>query len=168
MLLRVDDRVLVGHTGGMPGHVTGLFVHRPTGTGGLALMNSTAAPDPAAFAADLACHVLDHEPAEPALWRPGSSVPPELEGVLGQWFSEGQPFTFSVRNGRLEARAEAAPEHKPPSVFVRLSKDVYRTESGRETGELLRITRDEQGRVAKMNWATYLFSREPFAFGEWL
>jgi CubicO group peptidase (beta-lactamase class C family) len=48
MLLRVDDRILVGHTGGMPGHVSGMFVHRPTGTGGLALMNATAAPDPAA------------------------------------------------------------------------------------------------------------------------
>ncbi|MDQ3029369.1 MAG: beta-lactamase family protein, partial [Actinomycetota bacterium] len=168
MLLRVDDRILVGHTGGMPGYITGMFVHRATGTGGLALMNATAAPDPAAFAADLAAYVLDHEPAEPVVWRPGTVVPPELQGVLGRWFSEGQPFTFSVRDGLLEARGETAPGHKPPSVFVKLSEDLYRTESGRETGELLRITRDEHGLVAKMNWATYLFTREPFAFGEWL
>lgn len=168
MLLRVDDRILVGHTGGMPGHVSGMFVHRPTGTGGLALMNATAAPDPAALAADLAAYVLDHEPAEPVVWRPGAVVPPELEGILGRWFSEGQPFTFSVRDGLLEARGDGAPGYKPPSVFVKLSEDLYRTESGRETGELLRVTRDEHGLVAKMNWATYLFTREPFAFGEWL
>ncbi len=168
MLLRLDDRIYVGHTGGMPGHITGLFMHRPSGTGGLALINSTSSPDPAPLAAGLASYVLDHEPADPEPWRPGTDVPTELEGVLGRWFSEGQAFAFSVRQGRLEARGEAAPAHKPSSVFVKIDDDVYRTESGRETGELLRITRDERGDVVKLHWATYLFTREPFAFGEWL
>lgn len=168
MLLRTDDRVLVGHTGGMPGHITGMFVDRETATAGIALMNSTSAPDPAALACELVTYVLDNEPVDPELWVPGKEVPAELQGVLGRWYSEGQPFTFSVRQGRLEARGEAAPEHKPPSVFVRLADDLYRTESGRETGELLRITRDESGAVVKMNWATYLVTREPYAFGEWL
>jgi hypothetical protein len=53
-------------------------------------------------------------------------------------------------------------------VFERVSDDVYRTVSGREAGELLRVTRDADGRVSKMNWATYLVTREPLAFGEWL
>jgi hypothetical protein len=39
--------------------------------------------------------------------------------------------------------------------------------SGREEGELLRVTRDADGRVTKMNWATYLVTRQPYAFGEW-
>ncbi|MBA3266431.1 MAG: beta-lactamase family protein [Nocardioidaceae bacterium] len=168
MLLRTGERQLVGHTGGMPGHVTGLFVDRQTKTAGMALMNSSAAPDPADLAAELAAYVLDHEPADPELWVPGSSIPAELRAVLGRWYSEGQAFTFSVRSGRLEARAEAAPSYKPPSVFTEVADDLYRTESGRETGELLRITRDSSGAVTKMNWATYLVSREPYAFGEWL
>jgi CubicO group peptidase (beta-lactamase class C family) len=46
MLARRDDRVYVGHTGGMPGHITGIFVHRESRTGGICLMNSTSAPDP--------------------------------------------------------------------------------------------------------------------------
>ena len=33
---------------------------------------------------------------------------------------------------------------------------------------LLRVTRDPDGRPVKMNWATYLVTREPYAFGEWL
>lgn len=168
MLLRRDDRVFVGHTGGMPGHVSGLFVHRQTRTGGICLMNSTSAPDPAALAVDLASHVLDHDPAAPEAWRPGTAVPAELRGVIGRWFSEGQPFDFYIKAGRLEAKMPAAPAHKPPSVFGKVAEDLYRTESGRETGELLRITRDERGRVVKLNWATYLFTREPYAFGEWL
>ncbi len=168
MLLRADNRVYVGHTGGMPGHITGLFTHRESGTGGLALMNSTSAPDPAAFALDLAGHVLEHDPVDPEVWRPGAEVPADLASVLGVWFSEGSPFVFTVRHGRLEARAQGLAEHKPASTFERIGEDLYRTTGGREAGELLRLTRDEHGRVTTMNWATYLFTREPYAFGEWL
>ena len=168
MLLRSGNRMYVGHTGGMPGHITGLFTHRETGTGGLVLMNSTSAPDPATFAIALADHVIDNDPVEDEVWRPGAAVPEELAGVLGLWYSEGAPFVFSVKQGCLEARAQALPEHKPSSVFEKVSDDVYRTVKGRERGELLRITRDADGRVTKMNWATYLVTREPYAFGEWL
>ncbi len=168
MLLRAGNRVYVGHTGGMPGHITGLFTHRESGTGGLVLMNCTSAPDPAEFAIALAEHVVEHDPAAPTPWRPGTSVPDDLVGVLGIWYSEGSPFVFTVREGRLEARAQQAPEHRPPSTFERVAPDLYRTTSGREAGELLRLTRDEAGRVTKMNWATYLVTREPLAFGEWL
>lgn len=168
MLARRDDRVYVGHTGGMPGHITGVFVQREGRTGGICLMNSTSAPDPAALATDLAAYVLDNDPVEPDPWRPGTEVPDELRGLLGRWFAEGQPFTFSVREGRLEARADAAPSKQPPSVFTRLDDTLYRTKSGREAGELLRVTRDPDGTVTRLNWATYLFTREPYAFGEWL
>ena len=101
-------------------------------------------------------------------WTPGTAVPDELDGILGRWYSEGAAFDFSVRDGRLQAPAEKAPDYTPASVFVRTGDDLYRTESGRETSELLRITRDPAGRVTKLNWATYLFTREPYAFGEWL
>jgi hypothetical protein len=30
------------------------------------------------------------------------------------------------------------------------------------------VTRDVDGSVSKLNWATYLFTREPIAFGEHL
>jgi CubicO group peptidase (beta-lactamase class C family) len=168
MLVRADDRIFVGHEGGMPGYITGVFVHRPSRTAGVALMNSTSASDPAGLAVRLASHVLENDPAEPELWRPGTSVPAEFEGVLGRWFSEGAPFSFTVKEGCLQARGEKAPSHQPPSVFVKVAEDVYRTDSGRETGELLRMTRDSRGDVVKMHWATYLMTREPYAFGEWL
>jgi CubicO group peptidase (beta-lactamase class C family) len=168
MLLRVGERVFVGHTGGMPGHITGTFVHRPSGTAGIALMNATSAPDPAALATDLAVEVLENDPLPPEPWVPGTSVPDELAGVLGTWFSEGNPFVFSVKGGELHARGAAAPAHKPPSVFAKVGDDLYRTVSGREAGELLRITRDSSGVPVKLYWATYLCTREPLAFGQWL
>lgn len=166
MLRRSNDRVLVGHTGGMPGHTTGLFTHRASGTGGMVLMNSSSAPDPAALAVSLADRVLDTDPEPRTPWLPGTDVPEEYLPLVGRWFTEGTPFDFSVRAGRLEARSPDAPAYKPPSVFVKVADDLYRTESGREQGELLRIGRGPDGRVRKMNWATYLVTREPLAFGE--
>lgn len=131
-------------------------------------MNSTSAPDAAGLAIELGSYVVDHEPIEPEVWRAGSELPSELEGIIGRWFSEGRGFTFSVRRGRLEARIDLAPATRPPSVFARVDDDLYRTESGRETGEMLRVTRDESGAAIRLNWATYRFTREPLAFGEWL
>ncbi len=168
MLYRDNDRIWVGHTGGMPGHISGLFVQRQAKTVGIALMSSSPAPDPAAFAVELGGYVLDNEAVNPAPWLPGTVLPAELEPILGHWFSEGSLFTFGVKEGRLEARAHSAPESAPPSVFVQVGEDLYRTESGRETGEMLRVTRDESGTVTRLNWATYRFTRSPMAFGEWL
>ncbi len=162
-------RTWVGHTGGMPGHITGVFTHRESGTGGIVLMNATVTPAPDALAIELADHVVEHDPVEDEPWRPGTEVPAEYRPLLGRWFSEGHPFVFSVAEGRLEARIDLpAAAALPPSVFERVSDDVYRTVSGRERGELLRITHAEDGSVAKLNWATYLFTREPIAFGEHL
>ena len=162
-------RTWVGHTGGMPGHITGVFTHRQSGTGGIALMNATVTPAPDALAIELADHVVEHDPVDEQPWRPGTTVPDELRPVLGRWFSEGQPFVFSVSGGALQARVDVpAAATLPPSVFEKVSDDVYRTASGRERGELLRITRAADGAVTKLNWATYLFTREPIAFGEHL
>ncbi|WP_109506782.1 serine hydrolase domain-containing protein [Nocardioides speluncae] len=164
-LIRSGHRVYAGHTGGMPGQISGLFTDRESGTGGAVLMNSTSAPDPAAFAIELAEHVIDHDPEEQEVWRPGTTVPEEYAELLGTWYTEGSPHVFSVRDGRLEARSPKLPDHKPSSVFEKVGEDLYRTVAGRERGELLRVTRDESGAVLKLNWATYLVTREPLPFG---
>lgn len=167
-LVRHQGRVLVGHPGGMPGQVTCALVERESSTGGIALVNSTTPPDIVGFAAGLASYAIENEPVEPGVWRPGPPVPDELVGVLGRWYAEGSGHDFSVRKGRLEARGAEASKEQPPSVFVRLEADLYRTESGRETGELLRISRNPDGTVSHLNWATYRLTREPLHFGGWL
>ena len=167
-LVRSGARTYVGHTGGMPGHITAVFTDRTARTGGIALTGSGTTPDITGFATSLADLVTERDPVPPEPWRPGSEVPQELAGLVGVWWSEGMEFRFSVRRGRLEARAASLPEDKPASRFEEVEPDVYRTVAGRERGELLRVTRDEQGLPTKLSWATYLCSREPYAFGEWL
>lgn len=168
MLMRHGDRLWVGHTGAHPGTISGAFTHRESATTGIVLMNNTGATAPAGFAATIGGRVVDDLPAEPEPWTPGESVPAELEPLLGQWFSEGIEFVFTVRRGRLEAQVRRAPAGTPNSVFEPDGPDAFCTVSGRERGERLRIRRDPSGEVVAMNWATYIFTRRPHAFGEWL
>ncbi len=102
-------RVLAGHTGGMPGHVTGVFTHRESGTAGIVLMNSSTPPDPMAFAVELVETVLDRDPQEPEPWRPGTDLPEDLVPLLGRWYSEGRPWDLTVREGNLEVRSPGWP-----------------------------------------------------------
>ena len=50
-------------------------------------------------------------------------------------------------------------------MFQHAGPDRFRTKSGPEAGEWLRVVRDEDGEVVKLYWATYPFLREPKTFG---
>ncbi|RNI18322.1 serine hydrolase domain-containing protein [Flexivirga caeni] len=165
-LVRRGDHVWFGHTGGLPGAITGFFSEPESGTTGAVLMNNSIAKDPAGTAISLADHVLTHEPELPAPWTPGTVEPEELKPIVGQWFSEGDQFFFAIQEGKLIARPAGADPAAPPSVFEALGEDAYRTVSGRERGERLSIRRREDGSVRQLNWATYRFTREPLGFAE--
>src|SRR5207247_7419286 len=94
----------------------------------------------------------------------GEPVPADLEGLLGTWWGEGVEWRFEWRSGRLEALlpGRRAPV---PTTFEREAEDRYRTVSGREHGELLRIVRDAASRPVKLYWATYPFTRTAAPLG---
>jgi CubicO group peptidase (beta-lactamase class C family) len=154
---RRGERVFAGHLGAAIGHASFLTYARREKVGTVVLTN-TENPlltfDWAALT-EKAVEALAEE-GEP--WKPGEPVPPELEGLLGVWWGEGVDWSFEWRSGRLEARR---PGTKPPvpTTFQREQEDVYRTATGREQGELLRIVRGENGRPVKLYWATYPFTR---------
>ncbi len=163
-LYREGERVLVGHGGAMPGFLACVAVSRKERTGAAVLTNASAGVDPELLARRLVLKTLELEPFEPGAWRPGAAPPPELAGVLGRWWSEGEEVVFRYLGGRLTAKAALAPAELPPAVFEREEADRYRTVSGREQGELLRIVRDADGATVKLYWATYPFLREPTVF----
>jgi CubicO group peptidase (beta-lactamase class C family) len=164
ILNRIGERVFVGHEGGAIGAVSSLMVEQETGVGAVVLANTTAGCDPIALAAELAGAVLDaDEEVEP--WRPAEPAPPDLAAVLGRWWTEGNEFVLSWRDGRLEARLAGAPEWRRPAVFERVEGDRFRTVSGRERGEWFEIVRDDDGQPTKLYWATYACTRDPRPFG---
>lgn len=158
LLFRSGDRVFAGHSGGMNGFLANLAFEAHGQTGIALLTNTTGAR----FSVDNAGIELAVKAAElvtsaPEPWRPGEGPPPELEGVLGNWWTEGWEFVFTYRDGTL--RAGAAGSRLDPAVFEPAGPDRYRTVSGRERGELLEIIRDDDGRPVKMTWATYPLTR---------
>ena len=163
-LSRAGDRVLVGHSGGMPGFLSNVSVSRKEKIGAVVLASSSSNIDPQSIASKLALTVIEQFPLAPEPWRPGVAAPPELAGVLGRWWSEGEEFVFRFHDGRLEARWTQAPAWVAWSRFEPLGDDRFRTTQGRERGELLRIVRDGDGAPARLYWATYPMTRSPETF----
>jgi CubicO group peptidase (beta-lactamase class C family) len=160
---RRGDRLFAGHSGGAVGHASFLFYSRREKVGTVLLTNTenpSLTFDPVA----LTEKAVDGLGADEEPWKPGEPVPPELEGVLGIWWGEGVDWWFEWRDGSLEARRPAR-NVAACTLFEREAEDVYRTVSGRERGELLRIVRDESGEPVKLYWATYPFTRTAVPLG---
>jgi len=164
-LFRRGDRVLVGHGGAMPGFLAGLVVHRGERTGAAVLTNTGAEAAPEALALDLAVAALDALPRTPALWAPAGAAPPELDGMLGIWWTEGEEMILSLRGGRFQATLVGGIAGRNISWFEADGVDRWRVVEGRERGELLRAVRGEDGAVTKLYFATYPLTRAPSTFG---
>ncbi|WBB79683.1 serine hydrolase [Micromonospora sp. WMMD882] len=161
----------VGHDGAMPGFLASVYGRRggdgTPGAMGCAVLGSAGT---AAAVFDLSHRLLaaavEHDPADVEPWSPGEPAPRAYRHLLGRWWGEGFEFVFFWRDGALRARRAEDPAGKPAAVFAPLPDrpDVLRTVSGREVGELLRLTRDERGTVCRMHWATYRFTRDQQTF----
>ncbi|MBB2942015.1 CubicO group peptidase (beta-lactamase class C family) [Actinoplanes lutulentus] len=163
----------VGHDGAMPGFLAGVYGRRggegnPGALGCAVLGSSGTAGQVNELVHELLRLAVELDPAEIRPWRIAAPAPKAYRSVLGHWWSEGSEFVFAWHDGQLQARLAEAPADRPPAVFAPLpgkesalpgQDDVLRTVSGRESGELLRLTRDEHGEVVRMHWATYRFRR---------
>lgn len=163
-LYRRGDRVFVGHGGAMPGHLAGLVVERKSGIGAAVLTNTGAGASPETLALDLAGDAIDALPAAAEAWRPAAAPPPEIEPLLGLWWTEGRQIVLAWRRGRLEARLLDGVPGRDTSYFAVEGEDTYRSVEGRERGELLRVVRGSDGTIEKLYFATYPLRREPSTF----
>ncbi|MBG0565604.1 serine hydrolase domain-containing protein [Actinoplanes aureus] len=172
ILMPEPKRVVhVGHDGAMPGFLAGVYGRRggegnPGALGCAVLGSSGTAGQTNELVHELLRLAVELDPADIKPWRPAPPAPVSYRSVLGRWWSEGSEFVFGWHDGQLQARVAGAPADRPPAVFEPLpdEPDVLRTVSGREAGELLRLTRDESGSVIRMHWATYRFTRIQEAF----
>jgi CubicO group peptidase (beta-lactamase class C family) len=162
-LRRDGDRILAGHGGSMPGFIAQLYFSAKEKVVAAALTNeSEAGLDELGVA--LVGVTLEEWPVAAETWRIGDPPPDEVVPLLGIWFMEASQLVFRWREGKLEARFSGMPDWQPSSVFEREADDRWRTVSGPEHGEALRIQREPDGSVARMVWAGYPVTREP---GPW-
>jgi CubicO group peptidase (beta-lactamase class C family) len=163
-LYRRGEHVFVGHGGAMPGHLAGLVADRKTKVGAAVLTNTGAGAAPEKLALDLAVAAMEALPAAAEAWVAGEPAPPELEPLLGPWWTEGHEIVLGWRKGRLEAKLLGGVPGRDTSYFEADGDDRFRCVEGRERGELLRIVRAADGGVEKLYFATYPLRREPSTF----
>jgi CubicO group peptidase (beta-lactamase class C family) len=162
-LRRDGERILAGHSGSMPGFIAQLHFSAKEKVVVAALTNeSEAALGDLGIA--LVAATVDEWPVAPELWRVGEPPPDDVVPLLGAWFIEATRLVFRWRDGKLEARYDGMLDWEPSSVFERETDDRWRTVSGSEHGEALRIERGEDGSIARLVWAGYPVTREP---GPW-
>ena len=164
-LYRDGDDVFVGHDGAHAGYLAHVSALPAKRTGAAVLTNEGAGVTISALGIQLSRAVAAAYRPVREEWRPGEAPPPELEGLLGQWWSEGHPLVFSYRGGKLESVFPEARLDLGRSVYEREGDDLYRVASGYERGELLRIVRDAEGVPEKLYFATYPVTREPKTLG---
>jgi CubicO group peptidase (beta-lactamase class C family) len=162
-LNRDGDRILAGHGGSMPGFIAQLLFSAKDKVVVAELTNESQA-DLGELGIALLSTTVDEWPVAPEAWRIGDPPPDDAAAVLGIWFMEATRVVFRWREGKLEARFEGMPDWQPSAVFERETDDRWRTVSGPEQGEALRIVRGSDGSVERMVWAGYPVTREP---GPW-
>lgn len=164
LILRRDgERILAGHTGSMPGFIAFLFASPAEKVVAAVLTNESQAVI-GELGLSLVRTTVEEWPVAPEPWRVGEQPPDDVVPLLGLWFIEASQVVLRWRDGKLEARSPEDADWEPPSVFEQETKDRWRTVSGPEHGEALRIVRAADGSVERMVWAGYPVTREP---GPW-
>ena len=162
-LRRDGDHILAGHGGSMPGFIARLHFSPKEKVVAAALTNESEATL-GDLGLALVRTTVEEWPVAPEPWRIGEAPPDDVAPLLGAWFMEATRVVFRWREGRLEARFDGMLDWEPSSVFERETDDRWRTVSGSEQGEALRIARGPDGSAARMVWAGYPVTREP---GPW-
>jgi len=162
-LRRDRERILGGHGGSMPGFIARLDFS-PQEKVVVAALTNESEGGLGELGLALVRTTVEEWPVAPEAWRVGGAPPENVVPMLGIWFSEAAELVFRWRDGKLEARYQGMLDWEPSAVFERESEDRWRTVSGSEQGELLRLDRAADGSVTRMVWAGYPVTREP---GPW-
>jgi CubicO group peptidase (beta-lactamase class C family) len=162
-LRRDGERILAGHSGSMPGFIARLYFSRREKVVAAALTNASDAAL-ALFGLELVRTTVDEWPVAPEPFRVGEPPPADVVPLLGVWFMEASQVTIRWRDGRVEASSPDDADWQPPAVFEQETDDRWRTVSGPEHGEALRIERAADGSIERLVWAGYPVTREP---GPW-
>jgi len=154
----VGGRWRHGHGGSMPGFLAGILVDPAERAGAVTLANATTGGTPP-LTTTLLDTLRETEPTLPTPW----TEEPELPGaddVLGAWFWGNTPLTVAVRRGVLWVDPD---QPGRASRFVPDGPDRWRGLDAYFTGETLRVVRDRDGGIDRLDLATYPLRRAPYA-----
>lgn len=159
-----DGRLLVGHSGSLPGFLANLTISVADDVAAVVLANCTSGPLLGSVGADLVRIVAEAEPRIPEPWRPLPEVDAAVLELAGQWYWGTHAFA-------LRLTTEGGVSLDPLSGIGRRSrfrKNGDGTWTGLEgyfAGEPLRAVRRPDGSVSHLDLGSFVFTRQPYDKG---
>ncbi len=160
---RLQERVLSGHTGSMPGFVCALWVDPEEQLGSIVLANTTANVPIGTLTAELLHLVAEQEPFIPEPWKPATNIDSSLLTMAGVWYWGPSPYSIRVLQDNILELAPLSGRAGRGAQFTPQPNGIWLGESGYFAGETLQPVRDEpNGKVSHVDIGSFIFTREPY------
>ncbi|HEX6129643.1 MAG TPA: serine hydrolase domain-containing protein [Candidatus Limnocylindria bacterium] len=161
-LLRKPERMLVGHTGSMPGFLCALWVSVDDDAGAVVMANTTSGLAVGALAADLVGIVTEREPRMPEPWRPVADVDAALLELTGPWYWGPTGYALRLEAGRQFQLCALTGNGSRDARFRPADDGTWIGLNGYFAGETLRPVRDAAARLTHLDIGSFVFTREPY------
>ncbi|MFF3873018.1 serine hydrolase domain-containing protein [Streptomyces sp. NPDC001978] len=159
-----DGRLLVGHSGSLPGFLASLTISVEDDVAAVVLANCTSGPLVSVVGADLVRIVAEAEPRIPEPWRPLREVDRSVLELAGQWYWGTYGFALRVTADGLVA-LEPLSGRGRRSRFRANGDGTWVGLEGYYAGELLRAVRRQDGSVSHLDLGSFVFTRQPYDEG---
>ncbi|MFI6407754.1 serine hydrolase domain-containing protein [Streptomyces sp. NPDC050548] len=158
---RRDGRLLIGHSGSLPGFLANLTISLEDDVSAVVLANCTSGPLLASVGADLVRIVAEAEPRIPEPWRPMPEVDASVLELAGQWYWGTHGFALRLTaDGRASLEPLAGRGRR--SRFRANGDGTWTGLEGYYAGELLRPVRRPDGSVSHLDLGSFVFTRQPY------
>ncbi|MFI9245677.1 serine hydrolase domain-containing protein [Streptomyces sp. NPDC053086] len=158
---RRDGRLLVGHSGSLPGFLANLTIAVEDDVAAVVLANCTSGPLLGAVGADLVRIVAEAEPRIPDPWRPLREVDPSVLELVGQWYWGTHAFGLRAGADGLLTLAPLAGGGRR-ARFHANGDGTWTGLEGYYAGEVLRPVRRPDGSVSHLDLGSFVFTRQPY------
>ncbi|MBC2865864.1 serine hydrolase domain-containing protein [Streptomyces mexicanus] len=160
-LRRSGERLLVGHSGSLPGFLASLTLAVDDDVAAVVLTNCTSGVPVVAVGADLVRIVAEAEPRIPEPWRPLRDIDPSVLELAGQWYWGTHGFGLRLTaDGLLSLEPLSGPGRR--SRFRPNGDGTWTGLEGYYAGEVLRPVRRPDGSVDHLDLGSFVFTRQPY------
>ncbi|MBV2354814.1 beta-lactamase family protein [Streptomyces sp. J2-1] len=160
-VLRRDGRLVVGHSGSVPGFLANLSISVEDDVAAVVLANCTSGPLLGAIGADLVRIVAEAEPRIPEPWRPAAEVDPAVLELAGPWYWGTHAFGLRVTADGLLALGPLNGAGRR-ARFRPAGDGTWTGLEGYYAGEELRVVRRTDGSVRHLDVGSFVFTRQPY------
>ncbi|MEG3629887.1 serine hydrolase domain-containing protein [Streptomyces poriticola] len=156
-----DGRLLVGHSGSLPGFLANLTISAEDDVAVVVLANCTSGPLLGAVAAGLVRIVAEAEPRIPEPWRPLPDVDESVLDLTGPWYWGTQGFALRLtRDSDISLEPLSGPGRR--SHFRANDDGTWTGLEGYYAGEVLRAVQRPDGTVSHLDLGSFVFTRQPY------